>query len=309
MACTKVRCVKRSARALPPVPSRPATTYDEALERARAFEALDDERISPVARTVLLEHGAPTPLAVVLFHGITNNPAQYAELAPLIHRRGVNVFVPRMPYHGYADRMTASIAKLTAEELLASATEAVDIAEGLGECVALLGISMGGSLAAYFAQHRAIDLAVPVAPDFALLQLPYGVSHAVERLLLWLPNMFAWWDPRVKRAQQPPTAYPRFSTHALMQTMRIGDDVYCAAKTERPLARRISTVVNACDPAVNNEVTREVCEQWSASGATVEYVEMRRLPENHDIIDPRNPLARTQLVYPKLVSLLLDEHS
>ncbi|HTU83813.1 MAG TPA: alpha/beta fold hydrolase [Candidatus Acidoferrales bacterium] len=284
----------------------PAATYEEAVERAAAFAAADDDRILPEARTVLLAGGAKTPLAVVLFHGITNNPAQYSQFAPQLRAQGVNVFVPRMPFHGYKDRMTSDIAKLTSEMLLERATEAVDVACGLGDRVGVAGISMGGSIAAYFAQHRAIDVAVPIAPDFALLQLPYVASYAAERVLLWLPNMFFWWDPRVRGRQEPHTAYPRCSTHALMQTMRIGDDVYRACRKEPPRAGRIATVVNPSDPAVNNEVTRDVCEAWSGWGVPVRYVELRRLPENHDIVDPRNPLARTQLVYPKLLELLLQ---
>ena len=69
---------------LAPVASNPAPTYAQALERARAFAALDDDRVLPVARTALFERGTRTPLAVVLFHGITNNPAQYREFAPLL---------------------------------------------------------------------------------------------------------------------------------------------------------------------------------------------------------------------------------
>src|SRR6185312_4167273 len=125
-------------------PSHPAPSYEDAVARARAYMAIDDDTIMPEARTALLDHGKKAPLAVVLFHGITNNPAQYSELAPMVHKTGANVFVPRMPEHGDKDRMTTRLAKLTAESLLASANEAVDIAFGLGERVALLGISMGG---------------------------------------------------------------------------------------------------------------------------------------------------------------------
>ena len=288
-----------------PIPSRPAGSYDEAVERARAVMALDGEAILPVAHTALLEHGKRTPLAVVLFHGITNNPAQYSEFAPLLHARGVNVFVPRMPEHGYKNRMWSGIAKITAEQILTAATEAVDIAAGLGERVGVLGISMGGSLSAYFGQHRALDVAVPVAPDFSLLQLPYGLSRLIGSIMLALPNFFLWWDARVRDKQEPFTAYPRFSTHALMQSLRIGDDVHAAVRRERQLAKRIVTVVNRCDPAVNNEVTQSVVTEWMGwNRSGTEYVVMRNLPENHDIVDPRNPNARTKLVYPKLLDIL-----
>lgn len=289
-----------------PVPeSRPARGYADALDRARAFAARDDESVLPAARTVLLDGGGPAPLAVVLLHGFTNNPAQYAQFAPLLHSHGVNVFVPRMPEHGLADRMTTRIADLTAEALLESAGEAIDVACGLGERVGVLGISMGATLAACFAQHRRIDVAVAVAPDFALLQLPYGVSRAFGRILAFLPNAFVWWDPRERLRLRPATAYPRFSTRALAQTLRVGDDAYAAAQRGRQSAARIVTVVNVCDPAVNNEAAELVSRAWAGwDPSGVRYVELRRLPENHDIVDPGNPAARTDLVYPALLAAL-----
>jgi len=285
--------------------SRPAAGYAEALTRVAAFKALDDASILPEARTALFDHGARTPLAVVLFHGYTNNPAQYSKFAPILHERGVNVFVPRTPKHGEKDRLTTAIGSLTAEEVIASANEAVDIAFGLGERVGVLGISMGGSLSAYFAQQRDIAIAVPVAPEFALLQMPYGVSKTLAWIVRHLPNMYLWWDPRLKANLQPKTAYPRFSSHALMQTMRIGDDVYVASAKQRQAGQRIVPIVNRCDPAVNNEVTKEIATNWAGWNRNgVEYVEMRNLPEWHDIIDWRNPKAPIDIVYPRLLQAL-----
>lgn len=274
--------------------------------------ALDDATILPSARTALLTENGRASWAVVLLHGLTNHPGQYAQFAAMLVKTGANVFVPRMPKHGYADRMTDAPASLTAEEVVATTNEALDIACGLADRVAVLGISMGGLLAAFFGQERAdVASAVPVAPDFGFLSLPQVVTTTVAAIGRALPNAFLWWDPRIKEAQRPRTAYPRFSTHALMQTVRIGDAVIARARTAPPLAGHIATVVNRVDPAVNNEATREVVDLWEESRPDgIEYIEYRDLPENHDIIDPDNPLARTELVYPRLIeALALEEVS
>ncbi|MGA8099690.1 MAG: alpha/beta fold hydrolase [Candidatus Cybelea sp.] len=267
--------------------------------------ARDGEHILPQARTQLLELGAETPLAVVLLHGLTNNPAQYARFAPLLNEHGVNVFVPRFPRHGHRDRLTTRTVEVTAEMLLDATAEAVDIGWGLGSRVAVLGISLGGILAAHVAQFRAIDRAVPIAPIFALPHLPYWLSRLVQRIALTLPNAFLWWDPRVRADAPPPTAYPRFSTRALAQMLRIGDAVDAAARTSAPLAAHIVTLVNRDDPAVNNAVTKHISELWSRrKPAGVEYIELIDLPTLHDIIDPGQPQECTELVYPKLLRVL-----
>jgi alpha-beta hydrolase superfamily lysophospholipase len=289
----------------PPV-SAPAGSYDEGMARLRPIMDRDDERIARNARTALYLHGTRAPWSVVLFHGFTNHPGQYVDFAPELYVLGANVVVPRMPFHGYADRMTDALKALTAEMLIATAYEAVDAAAGLGERVAVAGISMGGSISAYLAQYRAdVATSMPIAPDFGLLKLPRWALDVLCPVVLALPNVFFWWDPRIKEKQVPKTAYPRFPTHALMQTVRIGSAVYRAANHEPARAARIATVVNTHDPAVSNSVTLEVVRRWQRFRSSgIEYIELTDLPENHDIIDPENPQARTGLVYPKLIDAL-----
>ena len=141
----------------------------------------------------------------MLLHGLTNHPGQYAAFAPQLFERGINVFVPRMPYHGYTDRVTTAIAALTAEELVASAYEAIDVAAGLGHEVAVMGISMGGLLSAYLAQyHQGVALVVPIAPDFGLFNWPRSVTRVAASIVRALPHLFFWWDPRtVSNAADP----------------------------------------------------------------------------------------------------------
>ncbi len=290
-----------------PLPA-PAASYEEAMQRLRAFQARDDATILPAARTAVLERGRRAPLAVVLLHGLTNHPGQYGRFAPLVYARGHNVLIPRMPEHGAADRMTTRLRYLTAEGLLAAASEAVDIAFGLGERVCVLGISTSGLLCAYFAQFRGdLARAIPVSPVFAMLQMPYGASLAVEKLGLVLPNAFLWWDPRIKEKQRPATAYPRFSTHALLQCLRIGDAVRSRCAHAPMAADLVFVVTNRADPAVNNAVTAGIVERWNeVRPEAAEAFEFAGLPKNHDIVDPDNPLARTEVVYPTLLGAIDD---
>ena len=288
------------------VVSKPARSYAEAKERVALFTSLDDATILPQAYTKLYDCGERTPLAVVLLHGLTNHPAQYVAFAPLVQAMGANVFVPRLPEQGDRDRMTTRLSRLTAQALLASAGEAVDIACGLGERVCVLGISTSGLLAAYFAQHRA-DVAhgIAVSPVFALLKFPYALSRVVAAGMRKLPDAFLWWDPRNKENILPPTGYPRFSTHALGQCMLIGDDVYSQAQAHPFAGGRATITANKRDPAVNNRASERVAQWWCARrGDASEYYEFTDLPTNHDIIDPENAQPRTDLVYPVLLALI-----
>lgn len=277
------------------------------MRRVRALQALDDERILPQARTALLDHGNRTPLAVVLLHGFTNHPGQYREFAPLVHARGANVLIPRMPEQGDRNRLTRRMSRLTAEALLERASAAVDAACGLGERVCVAGISSSGLLCAYFGQYRAdVARAVAIAPVFSILRFSQRASYVLTHLMLAIPDMYLWWDPRAKGQQRPATAYPWFSTRALAQTMRIGEHVYVQARRSAPAAASIVVVTNEHDPAVNNAVTHDVALAWSRHDpAAVREFCFTDLPRNHDIIEPDNAHARTDVVYPQLLDIVL----
>ena len=101
-----------------------------------------DERIDPryIGRSFLPDDVAP--IAVVLLHGLSNAPPQYDRLATQLAARGHAVLVPRLPYHGYRDRLTDALADLRAVDMEQTALEALTIAALCGERVVVLGVSV-----------------------------------------------------------------------------------------------------------------------------------------------------------------------
>ena len=74
-----------------------APSYDAALERLAALHALDDEEpLHPDSGTLALLHGGRSERAILLFHGMTNGPLQFAELGRRLHAAGYNVLIPRL---------------------------------------------------------------------------------------------------------------------------------------------------------------------------------------------------------------------
>lgn len=286
----------------------PAGDYQTALARIQAWQAAEAQLpLNPDCQTRLLSHGRQTAKVVVYVHGFTNCPAQFDELGQQLFDAGYNVFVPRMPRHGMADRLTNELATLTAEELVAYADEAVDIAQGLGEEVIVVGLSGGGSVAGWMAQERSdVDSAIVIAPMFGILSIPPFAVRPTTTAALTVPNLFIWWDPATKDAiAGPQYAYPRYATEAVGQLLRLGRHVRDRAATAPPAAGRIVAVTNAVDPAVNNAVFAEIIARWEAAGYpvdTFEFTAEQDLP--HDVVDPRQPDAQTGIVYPILIDLV-----
>jgi carboxylesterase len=241
-------------------------------------------------------------------HGYTNCPRQFQQLSQIFFEQGYNVLNARIPYHGYADRLTDEIAKLKAGELAAFTDETTDIAQGLGKHVTLAGISAGGVLVAWAAQYRAdVDLAVMIAPSFAFKLIPRPITKLTMKLLMMLPNFFIWWDPRVKDKLEPTHAYPRYSTHALGEITALGDLVRAEARQSNPQAGKVLLVTNAADLAVSNAVANDLIADWQKSGAeNIDTYEFSSDLEMyfHDIIDPGQSYQKVDFIYPVLIDLI-----
>jgi carboxylesterase len=266
-----------------------------------------DPLINPDCHSLLLDHGHATRRAVVFLHGITSSPVQFRDLGWLFHSRGYNVLVPRLPRHGYTDRLTRDQGRLDRAELVAFASQAVDLGRGLGEHLTVAGLSVSGVLAGWCAQHRPqVDLAVLIGPAFAPAGVPMALVPALARLVRAVPDIFIWWDPRRGARLGPECSYPRFSTRAMAESFLLAADVYAVAKHQPPASKAILSVTNARDPAVNNAATRAVVRRWRAHRTTVvqEYDFSPALGRLHDVIGPYQPNARVDHVYPILLDLI-----
>lgn len=287
---------------------QPIRDTDEAIARLAALGNDDTCTIAPECRTILRLHGPRTPHVVVLFHGLTNCPAQFDSLGRELYAHGANVVIPVIPHHGCADPMTEALARLNARELVTFTDHVIDAASALGDSVTVVGLSLGAVLAAWADQERSdVTRAVVIAPMFGIALAPGPFTNALSRAYRHLPNRFEWWDPRVREKLPGPThVYPRWSWRSIGETLWLGASVQEEARHRAPAGRSIAMVLVGGDLAIDNRRAREVAALWSGHGAAVDtYVFPDSLHLNHDIIDPDQAGADPPLVYPRLVERIL----
>lgn len=269
-------------------------------------EAADPE-LNPDCVSRLLEPGRRAERVVVLFHGFTNCPAQFEPLAQLLAERGYAVYVPRLPRHGLADRLTDELEGLSADELVRFGDRSVDLARGLGDEMIVVGLSGGGNVAAWIAQQRPdVSQVTLVAPMFHVEGLPPFAVRPAASTILAVPNFYLWWDgQRREQALGPPYAYPRYPVHAIGALLRLSFAVQDAAERTAPAVREILVVSNAADTAVSNGATAAVADAWVRNGAAVRrFIFPADLGLNHDVIDVNQPEQHVDLVYPTLIRLI-----
>jgi pimeloyl-ACP methyl ester carboxylesterase len=284
---------------------RPVQSYEEALQRVETLRGKELPDMNPVCKLQLMTHGKKVERAIILVHGYSNCPQQFRALGQRYYDLGYNVLLVPMPYHGLADQMTTAHAQLKAEDLAAYADETVDIAQGLGDQVIMMGISVGGVTTAWAAQNRSdLDLAVIISPLFGFKQVPTPLTAAVMNIYLFLPDSFVWWNPVLQADSPPAYAYPRYSKHALVQAVRLGFATQLEARNKPPAAKKVVVVFNANDNSVNNALTMDVVKIWQAHGANLTTSEFEAsLKLGHDLIDPTQPDQKIDIVYPRLIDL------
>ena len=285
----------------------PAANYDEAVARFEQVRAVERRQgVYEPCRSRLLDSGRATDVVVVLVHGLANCPRQFVELGERIRATGANVLILRVPRHGIADSSgqrigrVSNVGGLTPEELASYGDDAVDMAAGLCEDVRVLGLSMGGVVAAWIAQNREdVDRVVTVAPAITLPRVPGFVDSMFRNLFTRLPNVSLPGSAALDHA------YAGGSTRALASMYRLAEAVRDDAAKNAPAAASIAVVTNGADDQVKNSDIEALAEAWRSSGADVDsYQFPRALGLPHDVIDVGQPKGKPEVVYPVLLGLL-----
>jgi carboxylesterase len=286
----------------------PASSHDEAMQRWQRTQAREAELpLHDGGRTIVLTQGYQTERVFVLLHGLTNAPRQFRELGEELFATGANVVIPRLAHHGLADRMTDAHAALTAQDLINYAQYGVDLAQGLGRKVTVVGLSISGISAAWLARNgNDIDEAFLLAPLFGPAVIPDPLTPVFTSALTRLPNKMIWWDPRLREnLPGPPYNYPRFPSRALGEALRLG--LQTAQPDQALRVNRLGVILTENDKAVNNARTRRLIEEWRAASTDTdffiyEFPASENIP--HDFIDPLQPDARTDKINTLLVEWL-----
>lgn len=208
---------------LAPYTPRPLTLDDDLDSYLQRTER-EISGIAPDAeKTIAWAHPdrRVTPWAIVYIHGFTANRHETDPVVANVGRAlGANVFYARLAGHGLMG--PDAIGKATVHEWFHDAEEALAIARRIGERVAVVGMSTGGTLALWLAAHHAgVNALTLISPNFGparktaeLILLPWG-----PKLAEWTVGPYMSWGNAAENV--PPYFTTRFATQALFPMMAL----------------------------------------------------------------------------------------
>jgi esterase/lipase len=276
-------------------------SYEEAVERVGRRQAADDSVVAHGGRSILMTHGGRAPRAFVLLHGFTNSPTQFEELGGRLFAAGDNVYIPRLPRHAEREAPVGALSRMKADELTMFADSVVDAARGLGDSVVVVGLSAGGSIAAWIAQWRGeVQRVVLIAPALGAGLLSDERGRELVELASVLPN--------VRRTTKPDTTRPDMvqgtTSRGLAEVLSLGHRVRDQAEERAPRVKEIFFLLNERDRTVSEKAALDLAQHWFDSRASVavyKFPASARLP--HNVMEVARRGGNPEMVYPIITAL------
>ncbi len=286
-------------------PDAPAFSDSLSAANVEAYLATREGRfddLTPGAEKSVVwaaDPGVKTRLAVLYLHGFSATNREVRPLPDLVARSlGANLFLTRLAGHG---RPGLALGAVEARDWLADVSEAVAVAEALGEVTVVIGTSTGGTLALWAATRgewaQRIGAVVVISPNL-------GVRDSRSGMLLWpwggslaramIGSERSWEPSSEEHGTYWTTRYP---TKALLPMMALVDMV-----RSLPASTLTAPVLNlyAADDRV---VAPELADAW-ASG--LEASRWRSL-EIVGALDPDQHILAGDIMSPGTTQRVHDE--
>lgn len=256
-------------------------SYEQALTAVSTINMQEDsEAVTTECKTSLKTHGSKTAKTVVMLHGITACPKQFAVLGQKFYEAGYNVYIPRAPHHGTDDPRKHAAVRAT--ELVDYVNSSLNIARGLGGELGVAGLSGGGMLATWAAEyHPDIQHALILSPFYkpAPSQAPKWQLPLLKKLHGFhiLPDQYSDADTPDK---------PGFSYRALANYLIVTENL--RSEPDNLALKSIGLVTSGSDRDIDHSLAEQIPRK--IAGANNLPLHFVTLPEQwdagHDIVDP-----------------------
>jgi alpha-beta hydrolase superfamily lysophospholipase len=263
-------------------PASLATQHASGVAAIRA--ALADEAklpLQPGGASILMAHDTPPPRGtLVLLHGLTVAPWQFADMGKTFYDQGYDVYIPRLPGEGLQKGTDASGKPIPDASQMPTGSnygayhdfgdQIFAQAKALGGPVSVAGLSAGGAVALDMAErHPEIKRAVLFSPfiEPAPLwgELAFDASHTLDKVTFGGASKlldeapYSWNDPGGKdeaaALSDGRASYWQFRVGNIDALDKLGEDVSArAASLQVPVQFVTSAADDEASPGASHDI-------------------------------------------------------
>jgi len=270
--------------------------YNEAMSSIdqQIKQEESDSSIRPECRTYTKTHGKRAAKAVLMIHGISGCSNVYQKLADEFYNQGYNVYVPRVPKHGYTDNKRHG--EISTKDIANFMKTSAQQVSGLGDELGIVGHSGGGDMATWLAQY---------GNGFftnVLLLAPFYEPAASQAPKWQLPVLRTLYGYNILPDKFSPSG---LSYRALGKYLIVKQNF--KKDLAAPGLKRVATVTSENDDAVDNGLAVSIPQRMAqANNASFQHYNLpKRLNIGHNMVGSTDGGMATyhQAVYTQYLNL------
>ena len=250
-------------------------SYDDAIAAANRTvgEDASNTDVRPECRSIIKTHGKKTAKAVMMIHGVSACPQQFADLGDTFFNAGYNVYIPRVPSHGLTDNKRHG--EITIPAMAQFMNSSTSIISGLGDETGVVGLSGGANMATWITQYNSQTI------SRALLLSPFYQPSASET-----PS----WKIPLLRNLYGRNILPDSFTGSDLSYRALGKYIIIAknykSDLKAPGLKYVGVVTSENDTAIDKNLAVNIPKQMAvASGAKFQYYSIpASFGIGHDIV-------------------------
>ena len=229
--------------------------------------------VRPECRSIIKTHGKKTTKAVMMIHGVSACPQQFADLGNTFFNAGYNVYIPRVPSHGLTDNKRHG--EITIPAMAQFMNSSTSIISGLGDETGVVGLSGGANMATWITQYNSQTI------SRALLLSPFYQPSASET-----PS----WKIPLLRNLYGRNILPDSFTGSNLSYRALGKYIIIAknykSDLKAPGLKYVGVVTSENDTAIDKNLAINIPKQMAAaSGAKFQYYSIpASFGIGHDIV-------------------------
>ena len=226
-------------------------SYSEAITAANRIvnEDAANTEVRSGCRSIIKTHGQKTTKAVLMIHGVSACPQQFAELGDTFFKAGYNVYIPRVPSHGLTDNKRHG--EITIPAMAQFMNSSTSIISGLGEETGVIGLSGGANMATWIAQYNSANI------SRALLLSPFYQPSASE--------MPAWQSPLLRNLYGRDILPDSFSAGSNLSYRALGKYMIIAknykSDFKAPGLKHIGVITSENDTVIDMRLANNIPKQ------------------------------------------------